>query len=64
MKFCRLLKTEWWLEALWVETQELHGITSLTTTKPTQTVTDYTKLVWFDEFNTDGAPDATKWLMT
>jgi hypothetical protein len=47
----------------WVETQELHGIT-LITTKPTQTATDYTKLVWFDEFNTDGAPDATKWLMT
>ncbi|WP_316633989.1 glycoside hydrolase family 16 protein [uncultured Flavobacterium sp.] len=33
-----------------------------TTTKPTQNpVTDYTKLVWSDEFNTDGAPDATKW---
>jgi hypothetical protein len=49
------------VRGLWVETQELHGIT-FTTTKPT--VTDYTKLVWFDEFNTDGAPDATKWLMT
>lgn len=34
---------------------------TFTTTKPTQTVTDYTKLVWFDEFNTNGAPDATKW---
>jgi len=33
-----------------------------TTTPPTQTpTTDYTKLVWSDEFNTDGAPDATKW---
>ncbi|WP_370635817.1 family 16 glycosylhydrolase [Flavobacterium sp. JAS] len=33
-----------------------------TTTKPTQNpVTDYTNLVWSDEFNTDGAPDATKW---
>ena len=33
-----------------------------TTTKPTQAPpADYTKLVWFDEFNTDGAPDATKW---
>ncbi|MBF4505794.1 family 16 glycosylhydrolase [Flavobacterium sp. JLP] len=33
-----------------------------TTTKPTQNpVTDYSKLVWSDEFNTDGAPDATKW---
>jgi beta-glucanase (GH16 family) len=35
-----------------------------TTTKPTQvpdTDVDYTNLVWFDEFNTDGAPDAAKW---
>jgi len=33
-----------------------------TTTPPNQTpVTDYTNLVWSDEFNTDGAPDATKW---
>lgn len=33
-----------------------------TTTKPTQNpTTDYTNLVWSDEFNTDGAPDATKW---
>jgi beta-glucanase (GH16 family) len=31
------------------------------TTKPTQAVTDYTNLVWSDEFNTDGAPDTTKW---
>jgi beta-glucanase (GH16 family) len=23
--------------------------------------TDYTNLVWFDEFNTDGAPDTSKW---
>lgn len=34
---------------------------TFTTTKPTQAVTDYTNLVWSDEFNTDGAPDATKW---
>lgn len=35
---------------------------TFTTTKPTQAPpADYTKLVWFDEFNTDGAPDATKW---
>ncbi|MFZ0598271.1 MAG: family 16 glycosylhydrolase [Flavobacterium sp.] len=34
-----------------------------TTTKPSQTPpADFTKLVWFDEFNTDGAPDATKWV--
>jgi beta-glucanase (GH16 family) len=33
-----------------------------TTTKPTQTPpADFTELVWSDEFNTDGAPDATKW---
>lgn len=33
-----------------------------TTTQPTQTPqTDYTNLVWSDEFNTDGAPDPTKW---
>ena len=32
------------------------------TTKPTQAPpADFTKLVWSDEFNTDGAPDATKW---
>ncbi|MEN2400135.1 glycoside hydrolase family 16 protein [Flavobacterium sp. MC2016-06] len=35
---------------------------TFTTTKPTQNpVTDYTKLVWSDEFNTDGAPDTAKW---
>ena len=36
---------------------------TFTTTKPTQAATtvDYSKLVWSDEFNTDGAPDATKW---
>ena len=33
-----------------------------TTTKPTQTPdVDFTNLVWSDEFNTDGAPDSTKW---
>ena len=35
-----------------------------TTTKPSQipdTNVDYTDLVWSDEFNIDGAPDATKW---
>lgn len=33
-----------------------------TTTPPNQTPdTDYTNLVWSDEFNTDGAPDPTKW---
>ncbi|GIZ10531.1 hypothetical protein FUMI01_32550 [Flavobacterium sp. UMI-01] len=36
---------------------------TFTTTKPTQNTptTDYTNLVWSDEFSTDGAPDATKW---
>lgn len=35
---------------------------TFTTTKPTQAPpAEYTKLVWSDEFNTDGAPDATKW---
>ncbi|MRX39792.1 family 16 glycosylhydrolase [Flavobacterium sp. LC2016-23] len=34
-----------------------------TTTPPNQNpVTDYTNLVWSDEFNTDGAPDASKWV--
>lgn len=34
-----------------------------TTTKPTQAPpAEYTKLVWSDDFNTDGAPDATKWI--
>jgi Glycosyl hydrolases family 16 len=33
-----------------------------TTTPPTQTpATDYTNLVFSDEFNTDGAPDSSKW---
>ncbi|MBZ4042964.1 glycoside hydrolase family 16 protein [Flavobacterium hibisci] len=35
-----------------------------TTTKPTQvpgTDVDYSNLVWSDEFNTDGAPDPSKW---
>ncbi len=33
-----------------------------TTTPPNQAPdTDYTNLVWSDEFNTDGAPDSTKW---
>jgi hypothetical protein len=35
-----------------------------TTTKPIQNTgpeIDYTNLVWSDEFNVDGAPDATKW---
>lgn len=35
---------------------------TFTTTKPSQApAADFTKLVWFDEFNTDGAPDAAKW---
>ena len=35
---------------------------TFTTTPPVQNpVTDYTNLVWSDEFNTDGAPDAAKW---
>ena len=36
---------------------------TFTTTPPGQSSgpTDYTNLVWSDEFNTDGAPDATKW---
>lgn len=32
-----------------------------TTIQPTQDATDYTNLVWSDEFNTDGAPDSSKW---
>ncbi|WP_162126386.1 glycoside hydrolase family 16 protein [Flavobacterium phycosphaerae] len=33
-----------------------------TTSPPVQDpITDYTNLVWSDEFNTDGAPDASKW---
>lgn len=35
---------------------------TFTTTRPVQNPdNDYTELVWSDEFNTDGAPDATKW---
>ena len=34
-----------------------------TTTKPTQAPpAEFTKLVWSDEFNTDGAPDPAKWV--
>lgn len=34
-----------------------------TTVKPVQAPpAEFTKLVWFDEFNTDGAPDPTKWV--
>lgn len=36
---------------------------TFTTTPPNQNpTTDYTNLVWFDEFNTDGAPDPSKWV--
>ncbi|MCD0466372.1 family 16 glycosylhydrolase [Flavobacterium sp. ENC] len=37
---------------------------TFTTTPPNQNppTTDYTNLVWSDEFNTDGAPDASKWV--
>jgi beta-glucanase (GH16 family) len=38
---------------------------TFTTTPPNQNpdpTTDYTNLVWFDEFDTDGAPDAAKWV--
>lgn len=37
---------------------------TFTTTPPNQNppTTDYTNLVWSDEFNIDGAPDATKWV--
>ena len=35
---------------------------TFTTTRPVQNpTTDYTNLVWSDEFDVDGAPDATKW---
>ncbi len=36
---------------------------TFTTTKPSQAAptADYTKLVFSDEFNTDGAPDTSKW---
>lgn len=34
-----------------------------TTTPPNQNpTTDYTNLVWSDDFNTDGAPDPSKWV--
>jgi beta-glucanase (GH16 family) len=35
---------------------------TFTTIPPVQDpIADYTNLIWSDEFNTDGAPDATKW---
>lgn len=35
---------------------------TFTTSVPAaEDTTDYTNLVWFDEFNTDGAPDPAKW---
>jgi beta-glucanase (GH16 family) len=34
---------------------------TFTTIQPTQDATDYTNLVFSDEFSTDGAPDPTKW---
>lgn len=34
---------------------------TFTTIQPTQDATDYTNLVFSDEFNTDGAPDTNKW---
>ncbi|WP_396150616.1 family 16 glycosylhydrolase [Flavobacterium sp.] len=35
---------------------------TFTTIQPVQDpITDYTNLVWSDEFNTDGAPDTAKW---
>lgn len=35
---------------------------TFTTIQPVQDpVTDFTNLVWSDEFNTDGAPDSSKW---
>lgn len=34
---------------------------TFTTIQPTQDATDYTNLVFYDEFNTDGAPDSAKW---
>ncbi|RAR72936.1 family 16 glycosylhydrolase [Flavobacterium aciduliphilum] len=34
----------------------------LTTVQPVQDpITDYTNLIWSDEFNVDGAPDSSKW---
>ena len=32
-----------------------------TSTKPVEGESDFTELVWSDEFDTDGAPDASKW---
>lgn len=34
---------------------------TFTTIQPTQDATDYSNLVFSDEFSTDGAPDPTKW---
>ena len=34
---------------------------TFSTSPPVQSVEDFTTLVWSDEFNVDGAPDATKW---
>lgn len=34
---------------------------TFTTIQPTQDATDYTNLVFSDEFSTDGAPDTNKW---
>jgi beta-glucanase (GH16 family) len=34
---------------------------TFTTIQPTQDATDYSNLVFFDEFNLDGAPDSSKW---
>jgi beta-glucanase (GH16 family) len=35
---------------------------TFTTIKPVQDpIADYTNLIWSDEFNTDGAPDGSKW---
>ena len=34
---------------------------TFTTIQPTQDATDYTNLVFSDEFSTDGAPDSNKW---
>jgi beta-glucanase (GH16 family) len=34
---------------------------TFTTVKPTQDATDYSNLVFFDNFDTPGAPDSTKW---
>jgi beta-glucanase (GH16 family) len=34
---------------------------TFTSVQPTQDATDYSNLVFFDEFTTDGAPDPSKW---